>query len=86
MFYLKVKDLEDRTKLLYYLKNNGILAVFHYVPLHFAPAGFKFCRFDGDDIYTTRESERLIRLPMYYGLDNNELEMIITNVIIFFKQ
>ncbi|MGJ0334400.1 dTDP-4-amino-4,6-dideoxygalactose transaminase [Aliarcobacter cryaerophilus] len=68
MFYIKVKDLKERTALLDYLKENGIIAVFHYVPLHSAPAGVKFGRFEGEDVYTTNESERLIRLPMYYGL------------------
>ncbi len=77
MFYLKVKDLEERTELLEYLKNNDILAVFHYIPLHSAPAGLKFGRFDGNDVYTTKESERLIRLPMYYGLKDNELLKVI---------
>ncbi|MCT7586736.1 dTDP-4-amino-4,6-dideoxygalactose transaminase [Aliarcobacter butzleri] len=76
MFYLKVKDLEERTKLLEYLKENGILAVFHYIPLHSAPAGLKFGRFD-DDIFTTKESERLMRLPMYYGLERDNVLKII---------
>ncbi|MGJ0338616.1 dTDP-4-amino-4,6-dideoxygalactose transaminase [Aliarcobacter cryaerophilus] len=76
MFYIKVKDLEERTALLDYLKENDINAVFHYVPLHSAPAGMKFGRFDGVDIFTTNESERLIRLPMYYGLSDNEINKI----------
>ena len=77
MFYLKVKDLEERTKLLEYLKENGILAVFHYIPLHSAPVGLKFGRFDGDDVFTTKESERLMRLPMYYGLERDNVLKII---------
>ncbi|MCT7604385.1 dTDP-4-amino-4,6-dideoxygalactose transaminase [Aliarcobacter butzleri] len=77
MFYIKVKDLEERTALLDYLKENDIGAVFHYVPLHSAPAGLKFGRFDGIDKFTTKESERLIRLPMYYGLKDNELLKVI---------
>lgn len=77
MFYLKVKDLEERTALLDYLKENDIGAVFHYVPLHSAPAGLKFGRFEGEDEFTTKESERLIRLPMYYGLSYNEINKII---------
>jgi len=85
MFYLKVKDLEERTALLDYLKENDIGAVFHYVPLHSAPAGEKFGRFDGEDIFTTKESERLIRLPMYYGLEDNELLKVIDVVKEFFK-
>ncbi|MGJ0334403.1 DegT/DnrJ/EryC1/StrS family aminotransferase [Aliarcobacter cryaerophilus] len=76
MFYIKVKDLEERTALLDYLKENDINTVFHYVPLHSAPAGMKFGRFDGVDIFTTNESERLIRLPMYFGLSDNEINKI----------
>ena len=80
MFYIKVKDLEERTDLLDYLKKNDINAVFHYVPLHSAPAGVKFGRFEGEDVYTTNESERLIRLPMYYGLSYNEINKIIKSI------
>jgi len=68
MFYLKTKDLEERTAFIEYLKENEVHSVFHYIPLHTAPAGLKFGRFHGEDKYTTRESERLVRLPMYYGL------------------
>ena len=85
MFYIKVKDLEERTALLDYLKKNDINAVFHYVPLHSAPAGVKFGRFDGVDVYTTNKSERLIRLPMYYGLSYNEINKILGVVNEFFK-
>lgn len=85
MFYIKVKDLEERTALLDYLKKNDINAVFHYVPLHSAPAGVKFGRFDGVDNFTTKESERLIRLPMYYGLGNDEINKVIGVVNEFFK-
>ena len=84
MFYIKVKDLEERTALLDYLKKNDINAVFHYVPLHSAPAGVKFGRFDGVDNFTTKESERLIRLPMYYGLGNDEINKVIGVVNEFF--
>ncbi|MGJ0353792.1 dTDP-4-amino-4,6-dideoxygalactose transaminase [Aliarcobacter cryaerophilus] len=84
MFYIKVKDLEERTTLLEHLKENGINAVFHYVPLHSAPAGEKFGRFEGDDNFTTKESERLIRLPMYYGLGNDEINKVIGVVNEFF--
>lgn len=80
MFYIKVKDLAERTDLISYLKENGINTVFHYIPLHSSPAGRKFGRFDGEDIYTTKESERLLRLPMYYGLDNDEIDYI-TNAL-----
>lgn len=76
MFYMKVKDLEERTKLLEYLKANGIHAVFHYIPLHSAPAGRKYGEFYGEDVYTTRESERLVRLPMYDGLQTEQIHYI----------
>jgi len=76
MFYLKVKDLEERTALLEAFKSEAIGAVFHYIPLHSAPAGLKFGRFDGVDVYTTKESERIIRLPMYYGLTAQEIDEV----------
>ncbi|MFA6143768.1 MAG: dTDP-4-amino-4,6-dideoxygalactose transaminase [Sulfuricurvum sp.] len=83
MFYLKVKNLDERTALLEHFKQNDILAVFHYVPLHSAPAGAKFGRFDGEDRFTTSESERLVRLPMYYGLNIEEMNKIIKSTIAF---
>ncbi len=76
MFYIKAKDLEERTELISYLKENGILAVFHYIPLHTAPAGRQFGRFHGEDVYTTKESERLCRLPMFYKLTAEEVSYI----------
>lgn len=85
MFYLKVKDLDERTKLLDYLKEKDIFAVFHYIPLHSAPAGLKFGQFNGTDIFTTKESERLIRLPMYYGIKENEVNIVIENIKGFFE-
>ena len=77
MYYIKVKDLRVRTKLLTYLKERGILSVFHYVPLHSATAGKKFGRFHGEDVYTTKESERLCRLPMYYSLSLEEAAEVV---------
>ena len=77
MYYIKVKDLRVRTKLLTYLKECGILSVFHYVPLHSATAGKKFGRFHGEDVYTTKESERLCRLPMYYSLSLEEAAEVV---------
>ncbi len=84
MFYIKTADIEERTKLIDYLKENGIHAVFHYIPLHTAPAGRKFGRFHGEDRHTTRESERLLRLPMYYGLSEAEVEYICSHVRKFY--
>ncbi|MCK9182987.1 MAG: DegT/DnrJ/EryC1/StrS family aminotransferase, partial [Fibrobacteraceae bacterium] len=85
MFYLKVEGIKPRTALLQYLVKNGILAVFHYIPLHSSPAGKEYGRFAGKDEFTTRESERLLRLPMYYGLSQKDLEYIASKVIEFFK-
>lgn len=68
MFYIKTKDIEERQNLILYLKEKGVESVFHYIPLHTAPAGLKWGRFHGEDRYTTRESERLLRLPMYYNM------------------
>lgn len=76
MFYIKVKDLEERTALLTFLKEKEISAVFHYIPLHSATAGKKYGRFFGEDVYTTKESERLIRLPLYYGMQDEKYEVI----------
>lgn len=73
MFYIKCKDIKERSKLIEFLKENEILAVFHYIPLHSSPAGIKNGRFNGKDIYTTKESERLLRLPLYYGLNEKDL-------------
>lgn len=85
MYYIKVRDLEERTRLLDYLKQNNILAVFHYVPLHSSKAGKEYGRFHGEDQYTTKESDRLIRLPMYYGLKDEEQEYIIDKVYEYFS-
>ncbi len=86
MFYIKTKDLEERTKFISYLKENGVQTAFHYVPLHTAPAGEKFGEFFGDDKYTTKESDRLVRLPMFYGLKDTELQYIIEKVKAFYKR
>lgn len=85
MFYIKAQNLEERTELISFLKQNEIQAVFHYIPLHSAPAGQKFGRFSGEDVYTTKESERLMRLPLYYGLTENEVEYIIGKVKEFYR-
>ena len=80
MFYVKCKDLAERTALIKYLKEHDVNAVFHYVPLHSAPAGRKYGRFEGEDVYTTKESERLVRLPMYYGLTDEDQDKVIAAV------
>ncbi|MEX0606029.1 MAG: dTDP-4-amino-4,6-dideoxygalactose transaminase [Marinobacter sp.] len=85
MFYLKVKDMDERSALLAHLKADEIYAVFHYVPLHSAPAGLRFSRFHGEDIFTTKESERLIRLPIWYGMEEQTIEYIAYSVIRFYS-
>ena len=86
MFYIKLKDLEDRTSFIAHMKENGVGCVFHYVPLHSAPAGLKFGRFDGGDVYTTKESDRLVRLPMYYGLTDADVDKVIEVVKEYFEK
>ncbi len=85
MFYIKARDLEERTALIEYLKEKDIQAVFHYIPLHSAPAGERFGRFHGEDVYTTRESERLLRLPMFYGLKEEQVRCIADKVTEFYR-
>lgn len=85
MFYIKCKDLDERTKFINKTKELDIGCVFHYIPLHSAPAGIKFGRFDGRDIYTTSESDRLVRLPMYYKLSNKDLKFIIDSITAYFS-
>lgn len=85
MFYIKAKDLEERTKLIAYLEENGINAVFHYIPLHSSPAGKQFGTFFGEDRYTTKGSERLLRLPMYYGLKPEEIEYVAEKIRLFYQ-
>lgn len=85
MFYVKTKDIDERTRFIDFLKKNDILSVFHYVPLHSAPAGLKFGRFNGEDRFTTKESNRLARLPLYYGLENDKVDYIIDKVHEFYS-
>ena len=86
MFYLKCRNLEERTRLIAYLRERGVYAVFHYVPLHSAPAGLRFGRFSGEDKYTTSESDRLVRLPMYYHLKPEDAQTVIDCVIRYFRK
>ena len=85
MFYIKTKNLQERTNLINYLKRNGILTVFHYVPLHSSEAGQTFGKFDNQDIFTTIESERILRVPLYYGLTKKEQKKVIENVFKFYQ-
>ena len=86
IFYFITKSLEERTKLISFLKQNEIQSVFHYIPLHSSPAGIKFGRFDGKDEITTEYSERLIRLPLYYGLKDEDQNKVIENVLKFYGE
>ncbi|MBR1470463.1 MAG: dTDP-4-amino-4,6-dideoxygalactose transaminase [Lachnospiraceae bacterium] len=85
MFYIKAKDFAERTALIDFLKEKNILSVFHYIPLHTSPAGKKYGRFHGEDLYTTKESERLTRLPLYYGLREEQNLYIIDQIREFYK-
>jgi dTDP-4-amino-4,6-dideoxygalactose transaminase len=85
MFYIKVKNLLERTRLLKYLKDNKIWAVFHYVPLHSSVAGIKFSLFNGKDEFTTKESERLIRLPIYYGIRKKDIKQVTKTIRAFYN-
>lgn len=86
MFYIKVKDLQERTRLIAYAKAQGVSLVFHYIPLHSSAAGRKFGSFVGEDKYTTRDSERLLRLPLYYSLSLNEQLKVIELIYSYFSQ
>jgi len=86
MYYLKLRDVEERTHFIKHMRNCGVQCVFHYVPLHSAPAGLKFGRFDGEDVYTTAESDRLVRLPMYYGITDDNKAHVIESAFSFFEK
>lgn len=85
MFYVKARDLKERTALIAHLKEREVQAVFHYIPLHTSPAGIRLGRFCGEDRYTTRESERLLRLPLYYGLKEEDQKQVIQSVYEFYR-
>jgi dTDP-4-amino-4,6-dideoxygalactose transaminase len=85
MFYVKAADLDERVALASFLNDNGIGSAFHYVPLHSAPAGQRFGRFHGEDRYTTNTFERLLRLPMYYGLGADEVEKVCDTIKEFYR-
>lgn len=86
MYYIKVADIDERARLIAHLKANDVMSVFHYVPLHSAPAGLRFGRFHGEDRYTTRESERLLRLPMFYGLEPSQVARVVDLIHAFYSQ
>ncbi len=84
MFYRLGFNIEGTPGTAAFLKENGIGSAFHYVPLHSAPAGGRFGRFHGEDKYTTNTFERLLRLPMYYGLKQDEVGMICDKIKEFY--
>ena len=86
MYYVKLKDLEERTKFIAYMKEAGVQCTFHYIPLHSAPAGQKFGIFSGNDECTTSESERLVRLPLYYQFSEEDRDKVITCIKNFFEK
>lgn len=86
VFYIKAKDLSERTRLIQYLKENGVSSAFHYVPLHSSPAGIKYGRFNGPDKYTTNESERLLRLPLFYQLESEKVDYVVELIWSFYKK
>jgi dTDP-4-amino-4,6-dideoxygalactose transaminase len=86
MFYIKCKDLEERSVFISYMKSKKISCTFHYIPLHSAPAGLKFGQFAGEDRYTTSESERLVRLPLYYHMKKVDVKSVIDGIIEFYEK
>lgn len=86
MFYIKTKNLQERTDLIFYLKGKNIISVFHYIPLHSAPAGKRLGEFRGTDHYTTTESERILRLPLYYGVTPEVVEYVASEIYKFYKK
>jgi len=84
MFYIKLEDIEQRDALIRYMKEAEILTVFHYIPLHTSPAGESFGRFAGEDRFTTQESERLVRLPLFYNMDDVTQKTVIATLQSFF--
>jgi len=85
MFYIKLKDLEERSELIAHLQMENITSAFHYIPLHSSPSGLSFSRFHGADKYTTTESKRLLRLPLYYDMNPSMIEKVSDSIHSFFK-
>ncbi len=86
MFYIKCKDLAERTAFIQFMKDREIFCSFHYVPLHSSPAGLEYGRFSGEDVYTTSESDRLVRLPMYYKIGQENRIAVVKGVLDFYRQ
>ncbi len=86
MYYIKCSDIVERQEFISFMYENEIKCVFHYIPLHTAPAGIKYGRFEGEDVYTTKESDRLVRLPLYYNMVDSDLDRVIEKVLSFFGE
>ena len=86
MYYIKLDDYEQRSKMMKHLKENGIASVFHYIPLHSSPAGEKYGVFSGKDEYTTKDSERLLRLPLHFNMTDDDIQTVIQGVINFYEK
>ena len=86
MYYIKLDDYEQRSKMMKHLKENGIASVFHYIPLHSSPAGEKYGVFSGKDEYTTKDSERLLRLPLHFNMTDDDIQTVIQGVISFYEK
>ena len=84
MFYLKLRSLEERSEFISVMKSNNVSCVFHYIPLHSSPAGKRFGEFNGEDEYTTIESEKLVRLPIYYGMEKKDYVRVADLALSFF--
>lgn len=85
MFYIKTRDLKERCDFIEYMKKRDISCAFHYVPLHSAPFGRKCSAFFGEDRYTTKTSETLVRLPMYKDLTKENVDYVLENIYSFYK-
>ena len=85
MYYIKLRDLADRTAFIAHMRAHGISCVFHYIPLHSSPAGLRFGRFDGQDVHTTAESERLVRLPLYYGMTDDDRAEVVAAALAYLQ-
>ncbi|WP_404454671.1 dTDP-4-amino-4,6-dideoxygalactose transaminase [Virgibacillus necropolis] len=85
MFYLKTENANVRQQLIEYLKDQGIMAVSHYVPLHSSHAGVMYGKFIGEDQFTTKDSERILRLPLYYGMEEEDINHVVNHLYKFYK-
>ena len=86
IFYIITRSLKERMQLIEYLKTRGILAIFHYIPLHSSPAGMKYGRVSGEMSVTNDYSERILRLPMYYKMSNEDVDQVVEKLMSFYRE